>query len=87
MRIASRLLAMVILAIPLGRWLASNEVSKMAQYRALSHDALLAVLQEQHKGSLGTAYVGAFVCLAFAFFLVLGLGAAIERLAKYLRAG
>jgi hypothetical protein len=81
----SRLVAIVILSIPFGRWFASGEVARMTQYRALSHDALLAVLQEQHKGSLGLSYAGAFVALAIAFFLVLGLGAGIEKLARYLR--
>jgi len=86
MTILSRLAAVAILAIPFGRWLVWNEATKMAQYRSLSHDALLAVLQEQNKATLGTSYVGAAVLLALVFFLVLGLGVAMERLARFLRA-
>jgi hypothetical protein len=75
------------LAVPLAHWLAWDESRKMDQYRSLSHDALLAVLQDHHKGSLGMAYAGTILALAIVFGAVQGLGVAIERLAKLLRAG
>jgi hypothetical protein len=86
MKILSRLAAMAILAVPFAHWMVANDATKMAQYKMLSHDALLAVLQEHHQGSLGTSYAGAVILLAIAFGAVQGLGMAIERLAKLLRA-
>jgi hypothetical protein len=87
MTLTSRLVAIALLAIPFGRWLGDRQASKMAEYRALSHDALLAVLQEQNKNSTASSYVGAFIALAAVFFLVLGVSALLERLARHLRTG
>lgn len=85
MKILSRLLVIAAASVPFGRWLAGQETAKMERYRTLSHDALLAVLQEHHKGSLGFSYAGAFVLLGGAFLLVHGGGIAIDRLVTYLR--
>jgi hypothetical protein len=87
MKILSRLAAVAVLAVPCAHWLVSSESAKMAQYKSLSHDALLAVLQEQHLSSLGLSYVGTVIVLGIVFGAVQGLGVAIERLAKFLRAG
>ena len=87
MKILSRLAALAILAVPLAHWLAWDQSRRMEQYRSLSHDALLAVLQDHHKGSLGMTYAGTILGLAVVYGAVQGLGVAIERLAKVLRAG
>jgi hypothetical protein len=78
---------MAIIAVPFAHWIVQDDVTKMANYRTLSHDALLAVLHEQNQASLGSSYAGAFLLLAIVFCAVLGLGVAIERLTKFLRAG
>src|SRR6185503_13199751 len=85
MRILSRVLACVVIAIPLGRWMQSDSAAKLERYRSLSHDALLAVLQELNKPMGGEAYVVAALMVASAYLVVLGLGRAIERLIAYLR--
>jgi hypothetical protein len=84
MRIWSRLIAAAILSVPFARWMHASEVSKMDHYRALSPDALLAVLQEQHQATLGFSYAGVFLLLAGCFLFVHGGGIAIERLVAYL---
>ena len=81
-----RFVAAALLAIPLGRWFAAQDASQMAQYRTLSHDALLAVLQDRSEGGPAASYIGAFLALSLAFFLVLGVSLGIERAVRYLRA-
>jgi hypothetical protein len=84
-KILSRILAVAIVSIPFARLMLRDEASKMARYEGLSHEALLAVLREQHQpaGAL-MSYVIAFMLLGVAFLVVHGIGVGIERLAVHL---
>jgi hypothetical protein len=83
MRIAPRLIAIAVISAPLALWKTGRETAEMERLRSLSHDALLAYLQEHHKGSFGTAYISAVILLVVAFLVVHAGGIAIERLMPF----
>ena len=67
MRLAPRLIAIAVISAPLASWKSGRETAEMERLRSMSHDALLAYLQEHHKGSVGTAYVAAVILFFVAF--------------------
>lgn len=78
MRIWSRLMAIVVLSIPLTRWMIASEQTRMSQYRTLGRDALLAALDKHYtRGPL--VYLSAILALAICFFAIHGVAVLIER--------
>jgi len=63
-----RLIAMLAVGFLLGWWSAHTDPATLAEYRALSHDALLTKLAERHDGDLGTNTMGATVVI----FMIVG---------------
>jgi hypothetical protein len=81
MRIWSRLVAIALLSVPLTRWMTATEGAKLAHYRTLSRDALLAVLEKQHAHGVGLTYAAGIFLLGIGYFAVHGVARLIERVA------
>jgi hypothetical protein len=55
----ARALAMSVVAVPFGWWIATNSAASMARYRTLSHEALLTELASESSTSIPEGIAGA----------------------------
>jgi membrane protein required for beta-lactamase induction len=66
----SRWLAIGCVATVLGAWTSSLEPGRLAHYRSLSREALMAELAEKHAGRLSSGVPGALLVVCIVVFAV-----------------
>ena len=71
-RTAARVIAVVLLAYATAFLLVDTDRREMAQYRTLSHEALLAKLADVHAANFDRAFAGGFIVIGI---VVLGADA------------
>jgi hypothetical protein len=74
-----RCLAMSVVGTLFGWWAAQDNVSTMARYRELDHEALLAELASQNTGTLSTDIMGGVI-------VVLGVVLMVDALTRFFNA-
>jgi hypothetical protein len=66
----ARCLAMSLVGTFFGWWASANDLSTMAHYRVLSHDALITELAQRNDGQLSTSVMGGLVVVIGIVILV-----------------
>jgi hypothetical protein len=66
----ARCLAMSVVGAVLGWWISLDDVSTMAHYRALTHDALMQELAQRNDGSVSSGITGGLFLVVTVVLLV-----------------